>query len=74
MLENLEREVKMKKKSSKYRNFVLDFFKITLTRITKECNISRSQIYSNELSEEKERQLKEKIEKEFANLYNKFEV
>lgn len=64
----------MKKKSSKYREFVLNFFKITLTGITKECNISRSQIYSNELSEDKERQLKEKIEKEFANLYNKFEV
>lgn len=64
----------MNKKSSKYRDFVLGFTKISLSRMCKECNITRSQLYNNELSEEKERKLQEYIEKEYSKLYNKFEV
>ena len=64
----------MEKKSSKYRDFVLGFTKISLSNMCKECNISRSQLYNNELSEEKERKLQEYIEKEYSKLYNKFEV
>lgn len=64
----------MERKSSKYRDFVLGFTKISLSSMCKECNISRSQLYNNELSEEKERKLQEYIEKEYSKLYNKFEV
>ena len=55
--------------SSKYRNFILSFSKISISDICKKCNISRSQIYNNELPIEKELLLKETIEKEYAKLY-----
>lgn len=71
---NLEEKevIKMgKKTSSKYRDFILAFSKITLSNICKNCGINRSQLYNNELTEEKERLLQEYIEKEYANLYKK---
>lgn len=55
--------------SSKYRNFILGFSKISISDICKKCKISRSQIYNNELTIEKEILLKEAIEKEIAKLY-----
>ena len=72
MLENLEkRGEKMKKTSSKYRDFILAFSKITLSDMCKKNKIHRSQLYNNELSEIKERKLQESIEKEIAKLYDK---
>lgn len=72
MQENLEIkgvEKMAKKTSSKYRDFILAFSKISISKVCKNCGISRSQIYNNELPEDKERLLQEYIEKEYANLY-----
>ena len=61
-----------KKVSSKYRDYILAFSKITLSDMCKKLNINRSQIYNNELSEKKERLLQEEIEKELSKLYKNF--
>lgn len=58
-----------KKAVSKYHDFILAFSKISISKVCKNCGISRSQLYNNELSEDKERLLQEYIEKEYANLY-----
>lgn len=60
---------KKEKVSSKYRNFILAFSRISISSICKNCGISRSQLYNNELPEEKEKRLKEYIETELAKLY-----
>ena len=58
-----------KKTAIKYHDFILAFSKISISKVCKNCGISRSQLYNNELSEDKERLLQEYIEKEYANLY-----
>lgn len=55
--------------SSKNRDFILEFNKMTLSSLCKDCNISRSQLYNNELPSEKEKKLKEYIVIKFINLY-----
>ncbi len=62
----------MKEKSSKYRDFIMAFSKISISKICNDNNISRSQLYNNELSLEKEIQLQEYLEKEISKLYNNF--
>ena len=62
----------MKKNSSKYRDFIMAFSKISISKICNDNNISRSQLYNNELSLEKEIQLQEYLEKENTKLYNNF--
>jgi hypothetical protein len=62
----------MKKNSSKYRDFIMAFSKISISKICNDNNISRSQLYNNELSLEKEIQLQEYLEKEISKLYNNF--
>ena len=59
----------MDKISSKNRDFILEFNKMTLSSMCKDCNISRSQLYNNELPSEKEKKLKEYIVIKFINLY-----
>ena len=61
-----------KKVSSKYREYILAFSKITLSDMCKKLSINRSQIYNNELSEKKQRLLQEEIEKELSKLYKNF--
>lgn len=60
------------KESSKYRDYILGFSKISLIGLCKDLNINRTQIYNNCLSPEKEIQLKERIEKEISKLYINF--
>lgn len=62
----------MKKNSSKYRDFIMAFSKISVSKICKDNNISRSQLYNNGLSLEKEILLQEYLEKEISKLYNNF--
>lgn len=62
----------MKKNSSKYRDFIMAFSKISISKICNDNNISRSQLYNNELSFEKEILLQEYLEKEISKLYNNF--
>jgi hypothetical protein len=62
----------MKKNSSKYRDFIMAFSKISISKICNDNNISRSQLYNNELSLEKEIQLQEYLEKEISKLYSNF--
>lgn len=62
----------MKKNSSKYRDFIMAFSKISISKICSDNNISRSQLYNNELSLEKEILLQEYLEKEISKLYNNF--
>ena len=62
----------MKRNSSKYRDFIMAFSKISISKICNDNNISRSQLYNNELSLEKEIQLQEYLEKEISKLYNNF--
>lgn len=62
----------MKEKSSKYRDFIMAFSKISISKICNDNNISRSQLYNNELSLEKEILLQEYLEKEISKLYNNF--
>lgn len=62
----------MKKNSSKYRDFIMAFSKISISKICNDNNISRSQLYNNELSLEKEILLQEYLEKEISKLYNNF--
>lgn len=62
----------MKRNSSKYRDFIMAFSKISISKICNDNNISRSQLYNNELSLEKEILLQEYLEKEISRLYNNF--
>ena len=62
----------MKKNSSKYRDFIMAFSKISISKICNDNNISRSQLYNNELSLEKEIQLQEYLDKEISKLYTNF--
>lgn len=62
----------MKKNSSKYRDFIMAFSKISISKICNDNNISRSQLYNNELSLEKEILLQEYLEKEISKLYSNF--
>jgi len=62
----------MKRNSSKYRDFIMAFSKISISKICNDNNISRSQLYNNELSLEKEILLQEYLEKEISKLYNNF--
>lgn len=62
----------MKRNSSKYRDFIMAFSKISISKICNDNNISRSQLYNNELSLEKEILLQEYLEKEISKLYSNF--